>query len=79
MEAMDIEQQKQEHIENTWTSCCVRLDKQATLFFSTLGISLIMIIFCMNKLSGTLTCEETNTWISLLTFILGIWIKTPTL
>jgi hypothetical protein len=77
---MDIEaqhQQEPDDQETLWTSCCVKLDKRATIFFSTLTISLIMIAFCIVKLSLTSTCEETNTWVSLLTFILGIWIRTP--
>lgn len=62
-----------------WRSCCLEMDKRAVVFFTTLGISVAVMIFCGVKLSFADTCEETNTWMALLTLILGIWIKTPTL
>lgn len=62
-----------------WRSCCLEMDKRAVMFFTTLGISVAVMIFCGVKLSFADTCDETNTWMALLTFILGIWIKTPAL
>ena len=85
---MDIEAQPEEkglvnHEEkkeddNNWRSCsgCL-IDKRSLGFFTTLGISVIVIAFCIVKLSLTTSCEETNTWIALLMFVLGIWVKSP--
>ena len=74
---LDLEHQTPIDQQNTWNSCCLTLDRRATVFFSTLTISLIIIAFCITKLVMARSCEEANTWISLLTFILGIWVIQP--
>ena len=60
-----------------YKSCCFSIDKNSTIFFSTLTISLICLIFSLYKLTLDLKCEESNTYMSLVTFILGIYIKSP--
>ena len=74
------EEEKKEALENNWRSCsgCI-IDKRSLGFFTTLGISLLVISFCIVKLSLAITCEGTNTWMALLTFVLGVWIKSPTM
>jgi hypothetical protein len=64
-------------IDNTFRSCCLTMDRRALSFFTTLSISLIIISFCIVQLSGADSCEETNTWLALLMFVIGIWIKSP--
>ena len=64
-------------IDNTFKSCCLTMDRRALSFFTTLGISLIIISFCIVQLLSAESCEETNTWIALLMFVIGIWIKSP--
>lgn len=73
------EDEKKSELENTWRSGCLTMDKRATLFFTQLAISVAVMTFCVVELTTAKTCEETNTWISLLMFILGIWIKAPTM
>ena len=65
-------------IDNEYKSCCLVMDKRALSFFSTLSISFTVIVFCIVKLSIVESCEEQNTYIGLLTLILGIWIRSPT-
>ena len=69
----------QSKIDNEYKSCCLTIDKRALSFFSTLFISLIVITFCIIKLSLNESCESQNTYISLLTFVVGIWVKSPSL
>lgn len=60
-----------------WKSGCVQMDKGAVMFFSTLGISLIIIAFCIYQLVSSTSCETQTTYMGLLTLILGIWVKSP--
>lgn len=63
--------------ERQWKSCCLTIDRKAVVFFSTLGISLIMIAFCIFQLTTSKSCETQTTYMGLLTLVLGIWIKSP--
>ena len=73
------EDEKKSELENTWKSGCLIMDKRATMFFTTLFISVGVMIFCIVKLCLAESCEEGNQWMALLTLVLGIWIKSPTL
>jgi hypothetical protein len=61
-----------------WRSCggC-RFDPRVLMFFSSLFISLLIIVFCITKIALSSVCEETNTYMSLLMFVLGIWLPHP--
>ena len=63
--------------DRTWKSGCLTIDRNAVVFFATLGISLIMIAFCIFQLTTSESCQTQNTYIGLLTLVLGIWIKSP--
>jgi hypothetical protein len=63
--------------DRTWKSGCLQMDKGAVMFFSTLGISLIIIAFCIYQLVSSTSCETQTTYMGLLTLILGIWVKSP--
>jgi len=39
------EDEKKSELENTWRSCCLTIDKRATMFFTTLFISIGVMIF----------------------------------
>ena len=60
-----------------WTSCCLKLDKRATIFFSQLSISLIIIAFCLYQLVHLVDCEPQQAYIGLLTLVLGVWLPQP--
>jgi hypothetical protein len=74
-----IEQESKETENNTWRSCsgCI-IDKRTLGFFTTLGISLVIIAFCITKLFMSLSCEEGNVYMGLLMFVIGIWCRSPT-
>jgi hypothetical protein len=76
---LKIHEHKEENIiNNTWKSCCFTLDKRSTIFFSTYSMSLILVFFCIFKLSGNLSCAEQNTWVGLMTMVIGIYMRAPT-
>jgi hypothetical protein len=62
-----------------WHSCCVgrstdsRLLKFVSLYLILLGV----VVFCLVSLSNSTTCEDTTTYISLLTLILGVILPQP--
>jgi hypothetical protein len=63
--------------DNTWTSCCIQMDKRAAMFFSQLAISLITIFFCLYQLINVDTCEAQSLYSSLLTLVLGVYLPSP--
>ena len=67
-------------LENNWRSCsgCL-IDKRSLVFFTTLRISVAVIAFCIVKLSLSHSCEDSNTWMALLMFVLGVWVRAPSL
>lgn len=64
--------------ENTWKSCCLIVDKRAVSFFSQLGISTIIIIFCLCQLYTLDKCDSSE-YMSLLTLVLGCWLPQPSM
>ncbi len=58
-----------------WTSCCFKMDSNAALFFSQLIISLFAMAFSCFQIAQN---NNQNTFIALLTFILGVWLPSPT-
>ena len=44
---------EEKQITNEWKSCCLVIDKNAVLYFSQLSLALIIIAFCIVKLSLT--------------------------
>lgn len=61
-----------------YKSCCFEIDRKATIFFTTLSLSLLTITFCIFKLTQqNLSCSEQNSYMSLMTFILGIYMRSP--
>jgi hypothetical protein len=73
---MDIEAVEVEEKE-TWTSCCLKVDKNAVQFFSQLAISVGVISFSLYQLIKLPDCEQQQTYSSLLTLVLGVWLPSP--
>ena len=62
-----------------WTSCCLRLDKNATIFFSQLSIALSTISFCMYQLIGSESCEQDSLYSGLLSMVIGCYMPQPSM
>jgi hypothetical protein len=62
-----------------WESCCVKLDKRATIFFSQLCISLLSMTFCIYQMVHLTDCESQGLYSGIFTLILGVWLPQPSL
>lgn len=62
-----------------WHSCCTgkSTDSRLLRFVSQYSIMFMVIIFCLYELNQSKTCEDTTTYISLLTLILGVILPSP--
>ena len=71
-------QQERHHRENTYQSCCGQTsDKRLLVFISTLSISLLLLTFSCFMLATHKECESQNTYVGLITLIVGVWMKSP--
>lgn len=62
-----------------YRSCCgCRIDSRAALLVTQIFIIVICFIFTLVKLSLVHACEEQQSYMSLLTFLLGLVIPNPT-
>ena len=64
---------------NLWQSCCgCMIDRRATVFFSQLSIVMVLVAFCCYMLvQRDIECHEQNTYISLLTMVVGLFLPAP--
>lgn len=72
---VDDDNRQFEH-NNIYQSCCLRIDKRALQFFTQALFSLLVIIFCIVNLTIK-EGKNTEIYISLLTFILGVFLPSP--
>jgi hypothetical protein len=64
--------------ENQLKTCCGAVsDKRLLIFTSSFSISLIVVAFCCYQLTNNLSCENQQTYVGLLTLVIGIWLKSP--
>ncbi len=61
----------------TWRSCCLEIDSKAALFFSQLGISAVVIVFCVAQLVRMNDCESQRNYGTTLMFVVGLWLPSP--
>jgi hypothetical protein len=63
-----------------WRSCSgCDIDPRILIFFTSLMISVGVIVFSVVEISLATTCEQTNSYMSLLMFILGVWVPHPSI
>ena len=74
--AIDIEN-KQE--DNNIKTCCGRTsDSRLLKFIASFSITSIIVIFSCYQLSKEgISCPDQNTYIGLITLLIGIWLKSP--
>jgi hypothetical protein len=66
--------------ENVWCeSCCLRVNKNAMVFFAQLAISLIVMGFSIFMLSKSDSCEHDSLYSGLLSMIIGVWVRAPSI
>ena len=73
-----IYRKKMDDIKNdTWDSCCLRIDKHATKFFIQTGVLVGVIIMSSAMLIISKDCESQRNYASLLTLTLGVFLPAP--
>jgi len=63
--------------QNYWTSCCLKMDKRAVLFFSQLIFSLSICSFSIGMMVYNQDCPTYSRFSPLLTMIIGVWMPSP--
>lgn len=64
--------------DNLIRTCCGRVsDKRLLAFVASISLSSIVTIFSCYQLTQGLDCSQETTYISLIMFILGYWLKSP--
>ena len=74
----DLERQSFSNV-NLWKTClCGSSDKRLLICTANLSISISILVFCFFMIGNrSLSCAELNTYIGLISLILGVWLKSP--
>lgn len=74
----DVSIHTQAENENQYKTCCGTVsDKRLLVFISSLSISLLILTFCCYQLVNKEDCQSQNTYVGIITLIIGIWLKSP--
>ncbi len=65
--------------ENEWSSCCFKIDRRATRYFTQLGIAIMIISFCIVQLIRNDTCESQQLYSGILMTVIGVMLPSPSL
>jgi hypothetical protein len=65
--------------DTIWRSACFTLDKRATIFFTQIGIIVMVMAFAIYQLLSTPSCEGQQAYLGLLTLLLGLVVPSPRL
>ncbi len=60
-----------------WQSCCMRINKDAIMFFTRAFFTLLVMAFCMIELYYSDTCETQTLYTGILMTCVGVWLPTP--
>ena len=60
-----------------WRSCCIKADKQAVVYITTMTILSGIITFCCIQLTRLEDCNSQSTYISLLSATVGLIVPSP--
>ena len=62
-----------------WSSCCLRVDKRALLFFTQATFSAGIAGFCIAMLIANQNCDTFARYSPLLGLVIGVWLPSPQL
>ena len=72
MERVEVKHEFVEEKEVLWTSCCLKTDRQALVYFGQLSFSLTIVAISTAMLVlADGDCNKSSPYISLLSFLLG--------
>ena len=64
--------------DTTWKSCCITLDKRATIYFTQITIIVLVMVFSIYQLLSLSSCDSQQA-LGLLTMLIGLIIPNPKL
>jgi hypothetical protein len=70
------QEQEQEIIENTWSSCCFHIDRRACKFVSQMVTLASIMTFCVVQLIRLDKCDS-DQYLGILTLCIGVVIPSP--
>ena len=76
---IDVEDERKFNHDNTWTSCCLRVDKRALNYVTQASFSAAIVIFCIVMLLSNQNCDAFSRYSPLLTLVVGVWLPNPNL
>ena len=59
----------------TWKSCCFSVERDSTVHFTRLSISIISIAFCIFQLITLVDCSSQHMYTAILSLIIGYYLK----
>ena len=62
---------------NTWTSCCLTIDRRAATYFTQMFIIIMVMVFAIIQLVRLDDCNSQQAYLGLLTLLLGILVPSP--
>tara|TARA_R110000822_G_scaffold252534_1_gene379183 strand:+ start:2846 stop:3184 length:339 start_codon:yes stop_codon:yes gene_type:complete len=68
---------QEERYKDTWKSCCIVLDRRAVQYFTQIVIMASCMGFSILQLSRLHDCTSQQTYIGLLTLLIGIMLPNP--
>ena len=84
-ELLNLEQKKHSLIiqdkiyDNTYESCCIRVDKRALTYLIQVFFCFIVLIFCVIQMSLYDDCATYAKYSSIMMFIIGVFIPNPSM
>ena len=63
--------------DRIWNSCCLRMDKDATVYISTFILVSAVMGFCFYQLVNRPACSDQQAYLSVLSMILGVLLPSP--
>lgn len=70
------EAEMESKLENDIKSCCgSRFDKRVVFIFTKIALSMIIVLFSIYGMLTATTCEATNLYSGILSFVLGHWLR----
>jgi hypothetical protein len=60
-----------------WRSCCFEMEKECVMFICVYVVLTTVVLFCMSMLVYKTECSEQQSYMALLSTILGVFVPTP--
>ena len=62
-----------------WHSCCLRIDQDACTFSVTMAAVFVVMFFCCFQLVTLKDCHSQNTYVAILSSLIGVLLPSPIL